>query len=111
MSTMTRLEKIRQMLAAEPRDEFLRYALAMELDSAGEHNESLAAYQELMQDRPAHVPSFFRAGQLLVRMGRAGDAKSTLAQGIQFALSQGDSHAAAEMNELLGSLEVIDDDL
>ncbi len=103
------MEKIRQMLVAEPRDVFLRYALAMELDSAGQLDESLAAYQELMQDKLPHVPSYFRTGQLLVRMGRPDDAKVALAQGIQLAIVQGDAHSAAEMNELLGSLEVIDD--
>jgi Flp pilus assembly protein TadD len=106
---MSRLEKIRQMLLAEPGDVFLRYALAMELDSSGAADESLAAYQSLMRDQPPHVPSFFRASQLLVRLGRFVPARETLEQGIQLALAQDDPHAAAEMNELLASLSESDD--
>jgi tetratricopeptide (TPR) repeat protein len=109
MVQMNRLEKIRQMLASEPNDVFLRYALAMELDSAGQADDSLEAYENLMSDRPPHVPSFFRAGQLLARLGRTEQARTTLDQGIQHAMAQGDAHAAAEMNELLGSLAEADD--
>lgn len=108
---MSRLEKIRQMLIAEPRDLFLRYALAMELDSSGQPEESLMAYHELMRDQPAHVPSFFRAGQLLIRMGRIDEAKSLLEKGIRHALDQGDTHASGEMNELLESIELTSDEL
>ncbi len=108
---MSRLEKIRQMLQAEPRDVFLRYALAMELDSGGQFDESLTAYRDLMQDQPPHVPSFFRAGQLLVRMGRTDQAQAILQQGVRHALSQGDAHAAAEMNELLASVDTGTDEL
>ena len=108
---MSRLEKIRQMLISEPRDAFLRYALAMELDSGGQFDESLLAYEDLMQDQPPHIPSFFRAGQLLVRIGRANQAQAILRQGIQHALSQGDTHAAAEMNELLESVDTGRDEL
>lgn len=97
------------MLQDDPKDVFLRYALAMELDSAGLLAESLAAYQQLMADQPPHVPSFFRAGQLLARMGESPQAAQTLQRGIEWARDQGDMHAAEEMNELLQSLGQSDD--
>lgn len=106
---MTRIEKIRTMLQAEPRDLFLRYALAMELDSAGDSAASLALYRELMGEQPPHVPSYFRAGQILARMGEHLQAADTLRLGIRHAEAQGDSHAAGEMNDLLQSLDPADD--
>jgi hypothetical protein len=108
---MSRLEKIREMLQREPRDVFLRYALAMELDSAGQHDQSLQAYQDLMREQPPHVPAYFRAGQLLIRMGDPELAKSTLRAGIAHAVANGDPHAAGEMNELLQSLDLAADEL
>ena len=62
---MSRMEKIKQMLAEEPDDVFLQYALAMELDSAGQSDESLSLYRRLMTANPPHVASYFRAAQIL----------------------------------------------
>jgi hypothetical protein len=99
------------MLRAEPDDVFLRYTLAMELDSAGDSDESLAIYRGLMTGQPPHVPSFFRTGQLLVRLRRIAEAAATLHQGIALATAQGDLHAASEMSELLQSIAADDDPL
>ena len=102
---MSRREKIEAMLAEDPGDSFLRYSLAMELDKAGEHDASLAKFAELTRDDPPFVPAFFMAGQQLVRLGRTKEACEILRGGIEAATSQGDSHAAREMNELLASLD------
>ena len=56
---MSRREKIEAMLADDPRDVFLRYSLAMELDKEGDHDASLARFGELTRDDAA-----LRAGVL-----------------------------------------------
>lgn len=101
---MSRREKIEQMLAEEPGDTFLRYSLAMELRSEGEHQGSVNKLTELTQDSPPYVPAFFMAAQQLVELGQIDVARSFLRDGIEEARRQGDSHAAAEMSELLTSL-------
>lgn len=103
-STPSRREKIEAMLAAEPRDTFLRYGLAMELEKEGRHESSLATLGELMQDSPPYVAAFFRSGQQLARLGRLDEARAALRGGIDAARTQGDSHAAGEMSEFLASL-------
>jgi hypothetical protein len=93
------------MLADSPHDTFLRYALAMEL--ANDENESercLELHHGLMQDETPYVPSFFMAGQQYARLDRIEEAQQVLTEGISQAESQGDSHAAGEMREFLGSL-------
>jgi hypothetical protein len=100
----TRREKIEAMLAAEPRDTFLRYALAMELDKEGDHDASLARLAELSRDAPPHVPAFFMAAQQLARLDRVAEARTYLRDGIEAARAQGNSHAAGEMSEFLASL-------
>jgi thioredoxin-like negative regulator of GroEL len=111
---MTRKEKILSMLADDPRDTFLRYSLAMELRSEGDHESSLAKLAELISDSPPYVPAFFMAAQQLVDLGRIEQARSKLRDGIDQARNQGDAHAAAEMSELLSSLGALgeeDDEL
>jgi hypothetical protein len=104
---MSRREKIEAMLVDDPGDTFLRYSLAMELDKEGDHDASLARFAELTRDDPPYVPAFFMAGQQLVRIGRVGEAREILGNGIEAARRQNDAHALGEMSEFLASLDVI----
>ena len=102
--TATRRQKIEAMLVDDPRDIFLRYSLAMELEKDSEHEASLVQFRELMQEQPPYVPAFFRAGQQLTRLNRIEEARAVLRDGIENARAQGDSHAAGELSEFLASL-------
>lgn len=102
---MSRREQLEAMLADSPEDTFLQYALAMEWENEEQHEKSLAIHQQLMQQEPPYVPSFFMAGQLLANLERTEEAQSILQAGIQQADQQGDTHAAMEMRGFLQSLE------
>jgi tetratricopeptide (TPR) repeat protein len=101
---MTRREKIESMLAEDPRDSFLRYSLAMELDKEGNYDASFAKFTELTRDDPPYVAAFFMAGQQLARLGRTNEAREILNRGIEAAAKQGDSHAEREMSEFVTTL-------
>lgn len=101
---MSRREKIEAMLADDPRDTFLRYSLAMELDKEGDHDGSLTRFGELTRDEPPYVPAFFMAAQQLARLERINEARTFLRDGIDAARTQGNAHAAGEMSEFLASL-------
>ena len=101
---MLRREKIEAMLVDEPRDTFLRYSLAMELEKEGDHDASLAKFNELTRDAPPYVPAFFMAAQQLAKLDRINEARSYLRDGIESARTQGNAHAAGEMSEFLASL-------
>ncbi len=101
---MSRREKIEQMLVDDPRDTFLRYSLAMELDKEGDHDGSLAKFNELTRDAPPYVPAFFMAAQQLTRLDRVNEARAYLRDGIEAARTQDNAHAAGEMSEFLASL-------
>lgn len=91
------------MIAAEPNDPFLNYALALETAK----EDRVAGLQRLadMNERfPNHVPAFFRRGQMLAESGEPDAARQVLLAGIQAARKVGDDHAAAEMQELISSL-------
>jgi tetratricopeptide (TPR) repeat protein len=100
----SRREKIEAMLLDEPDDIFLRYSLAMELDKEGEHDASLAKFDELIAGAPPYVPAFFMSAQQLARLDRIEDARAKLRAGIEQARTQGDLHAAGEMSEMLATL-------
>ena len=107
---MSRKDQILAMLRDEPDDVFLRYSLAMELRSEGDHTASLQQLGELTSETPPHVPAFFMAAQQLLEIGQVDGAREKLRQGIEQARIQGDTHAAAEMSELLASVGQLGED-
>jgi len=92
------------MLANEPNDHFLQYALANEYEKEGRYEESLKLFDVLRQASPPHIPTFLRSAQVLVQLERIEDARTILREGIELARAAGASHPAAEMSELLTSL-------
>ena len=76
---MSRREQIEQMLSENPKDTFLRYALAMELGNdecnEEEHERAIQMHRSLMADDPPYVPAFFMLGQQLTRMERIDEAR------------------------------------
>ncbi|HEY8505251.1 MAG TPA: tetratricopeptide repeat protein [Gemmataceae bacterium] len=99
-----RMRQIEEMLAAEPGDAFLRYALAMEYVGAGDDETALLHLRGLIAREP-YVPAYLQAGQALIRLDRLGEAREVLREGIAQAARQGDAHAEGEMRGFLESIE------
>jgi predicted Zn-dependent protease len=104
MSAKTRKQQLEELLADDPNDPFLRYGLAMEYVSAGDHAAAVGHFQQLLTASPDYVPAYLQAGQALIRLGRAAEAREVLGRGIGAARAQGDLHAAEEMQGFLASL-------
>lgn len=107
MARSPRMDQLEAMLAAEPGDAFLRYALAMEHASAGDEAtcaDQLLALIESTKSDP-YVPAFLMAGQVLYRLGRDDQACAVLRLGIEAAHRAGNDHARGEMEGLLSSIE------
>ena len=58
MPSPSRREKIESMLAGQPRDPFLRYMLALELEKEGQHQRCLELLGGLMADTPPRCRHF-----------------------------------------------------
>lgn len=102
--TQSRREKIEALLKDDPTDVFLRYSLALELDGTDDWEAGLDILEELARGAPPYVPAFHMAARHLLKRDRVADARRALREGIEVARTQGETHAAAEMSELLMSL-------
>lgn len=100
----TRREKIESMLQAEPKDIFLRYALAMEMEKAGEDRAALELHSQLIKESPPHIASYFRSAQILAALDEVEPARAFLRDGIEAARGSGDLHSASEMSQMLAEL-------
>lgn len=99
-----RRQRIEALLAEEPDDTFLRYSLALAMESDGEWEPCLEILEDLARGSPPYVPAFQMSGQFLVAHGQIDAARRALREGIEQAREQGLDHAAAEMAELLSTL-------
>jgi predicted Zn-dependent protease len=105
MAGKTRKQMIEEMLAEQPDDTELRYALAMEYVSAHDDAGAVRCFQELCAAQPDYVPTYFHLAQALVRLDRVGEARLVVERGIAAARNKGDLHAAGELEGLLYTLE------
>lgn len=101
LTAMDRRETLEHYLKSNPNDAFARYGLAMELMRAGEAEASLEQFRVLRESHADYIAAYQQAGQLLIQLGRGGDARPLLAAGIEHARRQGNFHASREMESLL----------
>jgi Tfp pilus assembly protein PilF len=104
MAGKSRKQQIEEMLAEAPDDPFLRYGLAMEYAGAGQDEEALRRFQDLLRVAPDYVPAYMQAARALVRLGREEEARTLYRTGITTAQQKGDQHAADEMQRFLDEL-------
>ncbi|HEV3316052.1 MAG TPA: tetratricopeptide repeat protein [Candidatus Angelobacter sp.] len=104
MPEMNRLEMLTQFLQQNPNDAFARYGLAMEYSNLGQTETALEQFNKLLELHPDYTNGYFMAAQTLVKAGRAEDAKTMLATGIESAKRTGNRHALSEMAGMLDEL-------
>ncbi len=105
MTGEKRRQMLELMLAETPNDPELRYKLAMEHASAGDDEQAVRCFRELLERSPDYAPAYHQAGRALHRLGRIAEARAILERGIPIAFRQNNSHAAGEMQELLDNLD------
>ena len=101
---MNRLETLKNMVAQNPNDSFLRYGLAMEHRNAGDLETAIAEFRTLIAANPDYVAAYFHGGQTLERLSRVEEARELYQRGIEASQRTGDAHARGELEGALGML-------
>ena len=97
---------LEQSLADDPTDSFLRYGLAIQCLREGDVDEGRERLLVLIGDHPDdQVAAYQQLGQSYIDSGEVPAAAAMLRTGITKANVSGDWHAAAEMQQMLDSLE------
>ncbi len=100
-----RLETLKQMLAQDPANDFVRYALGMEYAGAGEWRQAAEQFQALLERNPDYAAAYFQLGQMFEKLGLLEQARQTYRRGIQVHERQGNQHARRELEAALELLE------
>lgn len=102
---MPRREQLETMLADEPDDLFLNYALAKAWIEEGNVDAGLEQFRRVIELDGDHVASYFQMAQVLAAEDDPAAAREIVTEGISVARRVGDSHAEMEMTGFLESLE------
>ena len=102
--TSSRLDTLKNMVAQNPNDSFLRYGLAMEHKNGGDLEGAVREFRGLMAVNPDYAPAYFHGGQALEKLGRLEEARQLYQQGIEVTTRKGDLHARSEMQAALDLL-------
>jgi predicted Zn-dependent protease len=104
---MARLEKLQALLEMDPADSFTRYAIGLELAKAGKYEEAIRALEELREQDPGYVPTYYMLAGYYRKTGDTGSAKLIYLEGIVQARTANDRHA---MSELQAALDEVGDE-
>jgi Tfp pilus assembly protein PilF len=94
---MDRIERIKEMLSANPGDSFLQHALALEYIKINEDERAKELFENLLRRDENYVGSYYHLGKLLERKDYMEEAKGVYEKGMQKAKEAGDMHTYNEL--------------
>ena len=103
---MDKIAMLTEILAANPKDSFARYGLAMAHLSEGRPDDALLEFHTAIQTNPEYVPAYQMSAQTLAKLHSNEEATERLRAGLLVAERTGNRHAAAEMQALLDELDM-----
>lgn len=94
---MDRIARIHEMLEKNPKDNFLRHALALEYIKTGDDTKAKELFVTILTEFPDYVGSYYHLAKLLERTGDTETAIQWYEKGMEVAKKAGDRHAYSEL--------------
>ena len=94
---MDRITKLKEFLQANPGDNFLKHALALEYIRIGDDVTARSVFEEILTLDPGYVGSYYHLAKLLERAGETDMAIQWYEKGMEAAKKAGDKHAFGEL--------------
>jgi Tfp pilus assembly protein PilF len=94
---MDRIEKLREFLQANPNDNFLKHALALEHVKLNDDTTARALFEDILSRSPDYIGSYYHLAKLLQRNGETAAAIHWYEKGMTAAKEAKDQHAYNEL--------------
>ncbi|MEM7755923.1 MAG: hypothetical protein AAF297_09845 [Planctomycetota bacterium] len=98
---MPSIPQLEKLLAADPTDAFVLYALAQEHAKAGDHPTAVTFYDRCLAEDEAYCYAYFHKARSQEAMGDRAAAADTLTAGLAVSQRAGDQKAAGEIGGYL----------
>lgn len=102
---MPSLEQLEKLLAADPTDPFVPYAIAQEHAKLGQLVTALDYFDRCLALDSSYCYAYFHKARTLQTLGDIAGAKAVLTQGVAAATKAQDSHALSEIRGFLDELD------
>jgi thioredoxin-like negative regulator of GroEL len=103
MST-ERLAQLQELLAEDPKDTFVRYAIALEVKRMGDMHKAATHLEALLKDEPKYIAAYYQLALILADLGRVPEAVHVCEIASLQCITTGDRKARAELLELKNAL-------
>ena len=100
-----RLEQLLVMLEQDPKDHFVRYAVALEYAAAGDTVQAIARIEALIADEPDYLGAYYKLGQLHDQNGDSEKALDVYTRGAEVARKQNNMKTLGELNTAIDLLD------
>lgn len=92
-----RIKKLKEFLRTSPQDSFLKHALGLEYIKAGDDNAAKNLFEEILENDPGYVGTYYHLAKLLERNDETDAAIKVYEKGMEAAKKAGDNHAYGEL--------------
>jgi tetratricopeptide (TPR) repeat protein len=94
---MQRIERIIEFLNQQPKDNFLRHALALEYSKLGEDVKARDLFLEILTESPDYIGSYYHLAKCLEKLEQREEAINWYEKGMAAAKLAKDDHAYREL--------------
>lgn len=94
---MNRIVQLIEFLKTNPKDNFLRHALALENIKLGNDAEAKILFENILQDSPDYVGSYYHLAKLFERNNEKDKAIEWYEKGMAAAKKANDQHSYNEL--------------
>ena len=94
---MNRIEKILEFLNQQPKDNFLRHALALEYIKIGEDLKARDLFIEILEETPDYIGSYYHLAKILEKLQEKVAAIEWYEKGMAAAKLAKDDHSYREL--------------
>ncbi len=105
MQTTDRMQKLQAMIAKDPADPFLYFALGMEHKKLKQTAQAIEFFNKTLERDPGYCVAYHQAALTWEDAGDLETARRTYREGMVAANKKGDHHAAEEMQAALSMIE------
>lgn len=94
---MDRISRIKELLTLQPKDNFLRHALALEYLKIGETENAKKLFEEVVTDSPNYIGSYYHLAKTCEKLGLQQEAINWYEKGMAAAKAADDKHSYNEL--------------
>lgn len=105
-ATSQRLEYLKTLLAEDPNDSFVKYAIAKEYEKLDDLKTSIEKFEALRKDDADYVGLYYHLAHIYTEIDETEKALEVYDAGIEVAKAQNDLHALSELRNARVNAEI-----